>query len=283
MKMHVEQIREIARVYAGATQLETKIIDGSGRCTYCAHNDDPVDEVCRCVPRQSCIDTHLFGARQALAYGGSYVFFCPIGLVHFVSPVIRQGKMLSAVVSGHILMTEPDVYLIRHILKYVKDEKVIKDFVQTIRVIDPAQVRDLAELLKHLVKGLSDDTDYLEAALPKGDLSQAQYQHSIHKVVHYIKSNYMERLLLEEAAALVHISPQYLSRIFKEETGYTFSQYVTRIRIEKSKALLIQEDLSQKDIALMTGFADQSHFSRSFKKVTGLSPTTFQTREGLYA
>lgn len=190
--------------------------------------------------------------------------------------------MVHALISGHVLMTEPDVYLVRHILNYVDDEKTIKDFVQNIRVLPPSKVKYLSELLDHLAKGLSDGSTVVNTDDSEYDLSKAKYQHSIHKVVHYIRSNYMGRLSLDSAAKLVHITPQYLSRIFREETGYTFSQYVTRIRIEKGKDLLMQEDLSQKDVALMTGFADQSHFSRSFKKVTGISPSTFQSSEKKY-
>ena len=67
-----------------------------------------------------------------------------------------------------------------------------------------------------------------------------------------------------------------MSKIFSEETGFTFGQYLSRIRVEKGKKLLEQGEFSQSEISYMTGFSDQSHFSKTFKKIVGISPSTYQ-------
>ena len=75
---------------------------------------------------------------------------------------------------------------------------------------------------------------------------------------------------------MVYLSPAYFSRIFKKETGATFNSFLNEVRIEKSKALLRNNDLKMVDIALMVGFESQSYFTKVFKKITGISPLQYR-------
>ena len=100
----------------------------------------------------------------------------------------------------------------------------------------------------------------------------------IHQSVQYISTHYAERLTLEDMAQRVYLSPAYFSRVFKQETGETFTAYLNRVRIDHSRALLRRKDLRLVDIALMVGFEDQSYFTKVFKKVVGISPLRY--REG---
>lgn len=278
----MEEWIESAKTFAEATDIETKVIDHLGKVIYCSHDGYKDHALCQHIPGNMCRESHVFGASQALKFDNSYIFFCPAGMVHFVSPIIKNGVMVGAIISGHFLMTEPDVYLIRHLMKYVDDEKVIKDFVMHARVFSTKRVSALAKILKSMTIELSDQSQGIVEDIVGLDLSEAKHLHSIHQVIDHIRNQYMERLTLDEAADLVHFTPQYFSKIFKEETGYTFKQYLNHIRIERSKSLLQQEDLTLADIALMTGFSDQSHFSKSFKKITGMNPTTYQKSTSVY-
>lgn len=78
----------------------------------------------------------------------------------------------------------------------------------------------------------------------------------------------------------MHLSKSYLSRIFKEELNCTFTSYTNKLRIEKSKAYLLNDDLSLADIAMLTGFDDQSYFTKVFKKTMGISPGKFRETRG---
>ena len=77
-------------------------------------------------------------------------------------------------------------------------------------------------------------------------------------------------------AASVGVSPFYMSKLFKEEMGETFINYVTDKRLDKTKKLLAETDLSIKEIAGQTGYSDQNYFSRQFKNKFGISPTDFR-------
>ena len=83
-------------------------------------------------------------------------------------------------------------------------------------------------------------------------------------------------MALEEVAQAVNISPYYFSKLFKEETGVNFTEYLTGLRIETAKALLKNRELSIKQVCLDSGYANPNYFSRIFKKWTGITPTEFR-------
>ncbi|MBV9231941.1 MAG: helix-turn-helix transcriptional regulator [Chloroflexi bacterium] len=108
-------------------------------------------------------------------------------------------------------------------------------------------------------------------ASPDGHLSSA----SMRQVTDYIHDHLSEPLTLPALARLVGLSPYYFARRFKQTTGLSPHQYILARRIEQAKHLLKQgESLAQ--ITDRLGFADQSHLSRSFKRVTGISPQAFR-------
>jgi two-component system, response regulator YesN len=96
----------------------------------------------------------------------------------------------------------------------------------------------------------------------------------------YIRTHCGERITLDEVARMSHLSPSYFSRLFKTETGQTFSEYLLAIRIERAKSYLRRKDCSMTAIAEQTGFFDQSHFIKSFKHATGVTPGLYRRRRG---
>lgn len=92
----------------------------------------------------------------------------------------------------------------------------------------------------------------------------------------YIDEHYAEALTLEEISRQVNVSPQYFSKLFKEETGENFIDYLTGIRITRARDLLARNELSIKEICYKTGYSDPNYFSRIFKKVVGVTPTDYK-------
>ncbi len=102
----------------------------------------------------------------------------------------------------------------------------------------------------------------------------------ISKADMYLRAHCTEKVSLEEVAFEVSLSPSYFSRVFKREKGETFSKYVNRLRIEKSKNLLLSSDVKMSDIAQMMGFEDQSYYTKVFKSITGVSPLRYKEAKG---
>ncbi len=98
----------------------------------------------------------------------------------------------------------------------------------------------------------------------------------IYSALHYINSNYKERITLQQISDYVHFSPPYFSKIFKKELNVTFTQYLTKVRIEASKKLLADTSLALSDIPTMVGFEEQSYFTKVFRAVTGMSPGKYR-------
>lgn len=89
-------------------------------------------------------------------------------------------------------------------------------------------------------------------------------------------TEYPNEISLESISSHVNISPRYFSKLFKEETGTNFIDYLTNLRMNRAKELMTGTDKSIKEICYAVGYADPNYFSRLFKKQTGLSPTEFQ-------
>ena len=95
-------------------------------------------------------------------------------------------------------------------------------------------------------------------------------------VINYINDYINRDLHIAELANLVQISPYYFSHLFKKSTKFTPHQYVTQCRIEKAKQLLKKQNLSITYISEQVGFHDQSHFSKTFCKIVGLTPKKYR-------
>ncbi|MCR8635288.1 AraC family transcriptional regulator [Paenibacillus radicis (ex Xue et al. 2023)] len=91
----------------------------------------------------------------------------------------------------------------------------------------------------------------------------------------YIHSHYKSLLKLQELADYTGRSPNYISYVFKEATGFTPIEYLHNVRISIAKDLMLSKLIPIREIADQTGFSDQAYFNRVFKKVTGYSPTYF--------
>ncbi len=105
---------------------------------------------------------------------------------------------------------------------------------------------------------------------------EKQYISSVEKAKAYITERYNKEISLDDVSREVDISPYYFSKLFKEETGENFIEYLTGIRIEKAKQLLAGSGLSMKEICAEIGYSDPNYFSRIFKKNAGVTPTEFK-------
>jgi len=93
-----------------------------------------------------------------------------------------------------------------------------------------------------------------------------------------VELNYSEDLSLQSVADAFRMDKYQLSRMFKQQIGVNYWQYVMQIRIDKAAELLAETSLKNSAIAEMTGFVDESHFSKTFKKHTGVSPKDYRAK-----
>lgn len=100
------------------------------------------------------------------------------------------------------------------------------------------------------------------------------------RLTEFIEDNIDRSISLAELAEIVSVSRFHFTRIFKKSTGLTAISFVERCRIRRAQSLILETDLALVDIALMTGFADQSHFTRRFHRHIGCTPAVFARENG---
>lgn len=97
----------------------------------------------------------------------------------------------------------------------------------------------------------------------------------VERVIAYMQENKYQKLTLKELSDFMNLSAYYLSKIFKESTGYSIIDYFNKMKIDEAKAMLAEGNIKIKEIAKKLGFSDEFYFSRIFKKTEGVSPSEF--------
>lgn len=104
------------------------------------------------------------------------------------------------------------------------------------------------------------------------ELEENKYSKAIKKSMEYIELNYKDSISLGEISKHVYLSPEYFSRLFKEEVGENFSTYLTLFRIKKAEELLKNTDMKICQISNEVGYVNSGYFSKTYKKYKGVSP-----------
>ena len=134
------------------------------------------------------------------------------------------------------------------------------------RILETASIAEMEDCTRSFARQM------LEPVLDGG----TNIEHLIQSVKAYVDSHYGEALSLEQLAQQFYLSPSYLSRIFKRETGVNLSTYLQNVRIEAAKTLLRTSDLKSYEVAERVGINDPVYFSRIFKKITGFKPKDYR-------
>jgi two-component system, response regulator YesN len=128
-------------------------------------------------------------------------------------------------------------------------------------------------------------TDYIEKVADqkilridvRDDLSKAP----IKEALAYVNSHLNKQISLKEVADHVHLNASYLSVLFKEQTRLTFSEYVTRKKLQIAKNLLLTTNLSIEEIARETGYQTAKYFIKLFKEFEGITPSKYRKMSAL--
>ncbi len=112
-------------------------------------------------------------------------------------------------------------------------------------------------------------------ALKAGNKTQ-NFSLTVKRAISFVNEFYKDGITLDQTAARLNITPEYLSSIFNKEVGANFSSYIKDYRIKKAKELLINSNLKAYEISEQVGYSDPKYFSRVFREVTGYTPGEYQ-------
>ncbi|MBQ7793289.1 MAG: AraC family transcriptional regulator [Clostridia bacterium] len=103
--------------------------------------------------------------------------------------------------------------------------------------------------------------------------------YTLNLLLSHINTNFSQELTLASLAEQVNMNPVYISSLFKKNFGFTFKEYLLKLRIEKATSLLKESNSTVENIALECGFSSSNHFCKTFKKLMGMSPMMFRNIE----
>jgi two-component system response regulator YesN len=146
------------------------------------------------------------------------------------------------------------------LISAISEEKI--DILKTYELIDELETpKEIIDLIANL-------------AIPSSNASVSHSQ--INAALQYISEHYTEDLYLEDVAKAVYLSTGYLSRIFKGKTGYSFKEYIHKLRILKAQQLICQTSLKYYEIAEKVGYKNYKYFSSYFSKISGCSAKEYR-------
>ena len=103
----------------------------------------------------------------------------------------------------------------------------------------------------------------------------------LRRVTQYIREHLHGELRLVELSALVHMSPYHFARLFKQSTGLPPHRFLVRCRIDEARALLAAQTASIAEISRSVGFRTSSHFTTTFRRMTGMTPGAYRRAAGM--
>ena len=106
--------------------------------------------------------------------------------------------------------------------------------------------------------------------------SKEVYNFHIKKAMDYTRNNYHKDLSLEYISGYLNLNKCYFCDLFKRETGRTYSHFLNAVRVENSKDLLLNTNLSILNVAPSVGYNNQNYYSMSFKRLTGITPLKYR-------
>jgi len=203
---------------------------------------------------------------------------CPNGLCDTAVPVRLGDRLIGFLQTGQVFKKKPSPGQFERVAKQLGEwgiemnRQTLRDAYFSTRIVPSKQHDAVVKLLTIFAQHLSMLSN------------QVVVQHEnaeppvIIKAKEFIQEHQTENLRLGHVAKACNTSTFYFCKMFKKITGINFTDYLSRVRIEKSKNLLLNPNLRVSEIAFEVGFQSLTHFNRVFKKILGQSPTEYRAQ-----
>jgi AraC-like DNA-binding protein len=203
---------------------------------------------------------------------------CPAGLSDTAVPVRLGDRLIGFLQTGQIFRKKPSEAQFERAEKLVRQwgldvgREQLKEAYFSTRILPAKEHEAVVKLLSIFSQHLSMLSNQV---VVQQDNAEPPV---ITRAKEYIQEHQTEHLRLSHVAKAVNTSTFYFCKIFKKVTGINFTDYLSRVRIEKSKNLLLNPNLRVSEIAFEVGFQSLTHFNRVFKKILGQSPTEYRAQ-----
>ena len=206
-----------------------------------------------------------------------YTTVCEAGMTDTAVPVRLGEKLIGFLQTGQVFRKAPSEAQFDKTAKLISewgveaDMKKVREAYFDTRVVSNRQYASSVRLLSIFAQHLSIVSNQVVVQ------QQTAEPPVITRAKHFIHEHQSEDLSLGQVAKAVNTSTFYFCKMFKKATGLNFTDYLSRVRIEKAKNLLLNPNLRISEIAYEVGFQSLTHFNRVFKKIVGQSPTEYRS------
>jgi AraC-like DNA-binding protein len=203
---------------------------------------------------------------------------CWCGLTVSAVPVRLNGQVVGLLETGQVFRTPPTESKFAHCARVMAtlEVKASRDVMRRAYfsgpVVSPARYRSIVEIASVFAAHLGLIAEQIAVQRENAEPPL------IRRAKEFIHEHHAEGLGLTVVSQAINSSPFYFCKIFRKATGINFTEYVSRVRIEKAKNLLLNPDVEVSEIAYAVGFQSLTHFNRVFKKVLGQSPTEYRAQ-----
>lgn len=234
---------------------------------------------CSMVAQKSRACAACLQVQQQLAEGAAIepqTVICHFGLCDTAVPVRLGEQLIGFLQTGQVFRRKPTSAQFERTAKLAEewgvpvDRTELKKAYFDTRVLTPKQHESMIKLLSIFAQHLSMISNQIVVQ------QQNAEPPVITKAKQFIQEHQTEDLSLGDVAKAVNTSTFYFCKMFKKYTGLNFTNYLSRLRIEKAKNLLLNPNLRVSEIAYEVGFQSLTHFNRVFKKIIGQSPTEYR-------
>ncbi len=192
-----------------------------------------------------------------------------LNLLKFSMESLASKKMLT---QGTLIETRQDLLQALYVFLSSREIQANKLFGDAASVaIEQKAVDSIMDMIRWQAYAVTKTINYVNEVEKSDSI--------VEKAKAYVAMHYGEPVSRTEIAESVYLTPEYMAKIFKKETGISLKQYISDYRIEKAKELLCLPDTRVSDVATKVGFDNFSYFSTVFKKTTGMSPNEYQTMQ----
>ena len=224
----------------------------------------------------ACHESQVRALAGATHRRAPFQIACFAGLTDVAVPILVGEHHLATMLSGQVLRREPterDFSLLVRMVGKEHDERWQGDarrayFATT--VVTPDRLQAIVQML-----GLF--SDYVGEYAMRQAIARAPAEPpAVTNAKHYVETHLGELVSLEQIVQHVGVSRFYFCKLFKKATGMTLTEHVSRMRLEKAKALLVDPQHRISEIAFAVGFGSIPQFNSVFKRYLGLTPTEFR-------
>lgn len=222
-----------------------------------------------------CIRCKMRANKKAAAEKRLFHAYCPYGLYEIVKPVLIDGRTQCILYIGNLIFSpEESVGRIARTCRLTKspEEALCRHLKDAERITSPDAYIRMADCIDSYIR-------LLAAHIQPPEIGGKRQLHwAVSALQNYIQTNFNQNLSLREAARLYFVNEKYIGRLFKQQTGHTFHEYLNNVRLEKAAAYLLDTRINMISVALSSGFQNVAYFNRLFRRKYGMSPSGYRRR-----